>query len=586
MELFPAVLIGGPPHSGKSVLSYNLSRALRQAKVPHYLLRAAPDGEGDWSAEARHAAVQHIRVKQDWSDDWVTQIICDIDRRLVPLLVDVGGKPTPDQEILFSHCTHAILLVPDEAALAEWRTYAERQGVRVIAELQSSLTYPDQIETTAPILQGILHGLQRGCTVQGQMFETLLQKLKGYFNYSYNEVRQIHADLALENPFVDLAVLRETWELGPDWHPHHLRRLLDYLPAETPFSLYERGPNWLYASVACHTEPATLYQFDVRLGWISSPKLKHGPIPANAPLQAVRHPYQTYDRLFFCLSEPYLDFDILSTLSIPPADSDKGLVLDGKLPMWLWTALARSYRNIPWLAVYQPQLETKDHTQRAVIVHSRVPDKPLGEYVLLDSPAPPTESALAMFDTPDNLAAWLKQQGIDPKTWGKGGAKTLDALYLELKSGEAQLQAAPPLRSISIVQIIIRQGDHILLEHAQEFLGMLKRERNQPLGEKIKPGETVSAAASRCLQEELAVPSEQIRILCQTHTPRVKQTDSPSYPGLQTVYYIYRVEAAVDNLPEADFWTEEKVAGSEHGTIRHHWIWVDAATWDERSAEI
>ncbi len=49
MELFPAILVGGPPHSGKSVLTYSLTQALRRRGVDHYVLRAAPDGEGDWA---------------------------------------------------------------------------------------------------------------------------------------------------------------------------------------------------------------------------------------------------------------------------------------------------------------------------------------------------------------------------------------------------------------------------------------------------------------------------------------------------------------------------------------------------------
>ena len=36
----PAVVIGGPPHSGKSVLAYSLTRALRAPSISHYLLRA------------------------------------------------------------------------------------------------------------------------------------------------------------------------------------------------------------------------------------------------------------------------------------------------------------------------------------------------------------------------------------------------------------------------------------------------------------------------------------------------------------------------------------------------------------------
>ena len=62
MELFPAVLIGGPPNSGKSVLTYNLTQALRERGIQHYVVRAAPDGEGDWVSEADRSLVRTILV--------------------------------------------------------------------------------------------------------------------------------------------------------------------------------------------------------------------------------------------------------------------------------------------------------------------------------------------------------------------------------------------------------------------------------------------------------------------------------------------------------------------------------------------
>ena len=37
--------------------------------------------------------------------------------------------------------------------------------------------------------------------------------------------------------------------------------------------------------------------------------------------------------------------------------------LSGKLPLWLWSALALAYAHVPWLGVYQPQ-------QGAVIIHA------------------------------------------------------------------------------------------------------------------------------------------------------------------------------------------------------------------------
>jgi CRISPR-associated protein Csx3 len=98
MELFPAVLIGGPPNSGKSVLTYSLSQSLRKRGVAHYVLRAAPDGEGDWFHEAEPRLARQLRIKEAFDERWADRIMRDVQRRHLPLLVDVGGMLTLEQE--------------------------------------------------------------------------------------------------------------------------------------------------------------------------------------------------------------------------------------------------------------------------------------------------------------------------------------------------------------------------------------------------------------------------------------------------------------------------------------------------------
>ncbi|GCF10230.1 hypothetical protein KDI_37940 [Dictyobacter arantiisoli] len=38
MNPLPAILIGGPPHAGKSVLFYSLTHALRERNIPHHVI--------------------------------------------------------------------------------------------------------------------------------------------------------------------------------------------------------------------------------------------------------------------------------------------------------------------------------------------------------------------------------------------------------------------------------------------------------------------------------------------------------------------------------------------------------------------
>ena len=142
MEFFPAVVIGGPPHSGKSVLDLWSHAGLTYAR--HRSLRAAclySDGEGDWANEADQTFWCSASVSKgprhapmDRSD-----LSPDIARRHLPLIVDVGGKPTPDQERVFDVCTHAILLTPTVETQNEWQARVAEHGMPLLADLTSTL---------------------------------------------------------------------------------------------------------------------------------------------------------------------------------------------------------------------------------------------------------------------------------------------------------------------------------------------------------------------------------------------------------------------------------------------------------------
>src|SRR6266436_8961822 len=123
VNLLPAVLIGGPPHAGKSVLTYSLTQALRKRRIAHFVIRACPDGEGDWSQEIDQAMVRHMRVKGQWTATFVENICTTLERRHFPLLVDIGGRLEVWQTILLQHCTHSLLLLrrDDETAANSWR---------------------------------------------------------------------------------------------------------------------------------------------------------------------------------------------------------------------------------------------------------------------------------------------------------------------------------------------------------------------------------------------------------------------------------------------------------------------------------
>lgn len=385
MELYnplPAVVIGGPPHSGKSVLAYSLTRALRARGVSHYLLRAyPPDGEGDWFHEGEQDVVRHLRVKGAASDHWLGPLRRDIARRHLPLIVDIGGLPTQEQESILDECTHGILLTPSDEARRDWMDRFAAHGLVLLADLRSDLRGKHRLDATEPVIRGVLSGLERGNVAQGPAFDALVERLEALFRPFAPDLYRRHMETAPAELVVDLERLARQRGRDPNrWLPEDLGWVLDFLPAEETLALYGRGPNWLYAAIAVHALPASFYLFDVRLGWTAPPALRIG-TPSSSALQ-VRVGWeqgQSAARMEFSLPDSYLDITELEGTTVPPPPAE-GLILSGKLPLYLWTALARLYApRLAWLAVVQPQLRAREPIGMIVVYSRAVP--PVGTVI-------------------------------------------------------------------------------------------------------------------------------------------------------------------------------------------------------------
>jgi CRISPR-associated protein Csx3 len=387
MRLFPAVVIGGPPDVGKSVLTYNLSQRLRERGAQHYVLRAAPDGQGDWTSQADQSLVRTILVPKKWTPAFVEGVCRDLARRHLPLIVDAGGRPADWQEAIFDQCTHAVLLTAakqtqgDEATHRFWLDLFTRHNLLLLADLRSDLNGASRVTARHPLLKGVIAGLEHGQPAGGPTFEALVERITHLFAYDAEDLRRAHLTSAPVETVVDLDRLARSLGVPfvaekATWTPGQLPELLDYLPASTPLGLYGRGPNWLYAALALYTYPAQLYQFDVRLGWVTPPSLVITSAAPSPLITARILDRPTHARLELAIVRDYLDYREAEGLALPPLPPGKGVVLSGKLPLWLWTALAQAYRHTPWIAVFQPQLE-----DQAVVIASQQEDLPIGGLV-------------------------------------------------------------------------------------------------------------------------------------------------------------------------------------------------------------
>lgn len=360
-NLLPAILLAGPPHSGKSVLGHLLTRGLRQAGVQHILLRAAPDGEGAWFQETAAELRFRLRRKGLFTERLAGQMARAVQARSLPMLVDIGGKPQGRQFEIIDACTHAIHLFREEADRRAWQDWIEARNLIPIAELRSDLAGPDDVESATGVLRGVISGLERVQAQPGPLFDLLLARVQGICRYDAATLARLHLRRAPEG----MAVLDETHlaqrlgiaEPGQAlwWRPEHLARLPEALPARQPLALYGGGPVWLTAAIAARNAPEPVWIFDARhYGWMAPPAVVMASKQANAEFTLEAEPDAGHTRLVFRLLPEHT---VLTpqAIHVPPMDPGQGVILDGAMPKWLWSALARALVGQPWLAATEPR---------------------------------------------------------------------------------------------------------------------------------------------------------------------------------------------------------------------------------------
>lgn len=383
-ESLPAILIGGPPKAGKSVLTYNLTIALRNLDIPHYVFRASPDGEGDWSFEGDMETVREFRAKSkhDWSDIF-REIACyDLPHRQLPLIVDLGGRPTEEDTCIFQTCQRAILLFKKdglEKDFQTWHGYIARNNLKLLAEIFSQKPG----ESAGSGSEGPMTTLKHGDLIYNIEFGALVELVRQIFSvYTPEQLERWHLSQVLPESVVNLPKLLAT--LAPEndddaWTPKMLKPLLASLSEQAAFSVYGRGPAWLYGALALHAGTRPFQQFDARIGWVTPPSLQAADAAnqATSSILSIERPFVSDDIYAIALYPiyNYLDFRVADQLVFPEPQPQRGVIVSGKLPLWLFTALARFYaqRNVPWIALN----DARDN--KAIVIYSQLATHPLGK---------------------------------------------------------------------------------------------------------------------------------------------------------------------------------------------------------------
>lgn len=374
MNQFPALVIGGPPHSGKSVLAHILTQKLRERNVDHYLLRSAPDGEGDWTQWASAEVVQEVRHKGQWSDHWTTSMCRDIANRMLPMLVDVGGKLSQTQETILDQCTYGLILTPNPSAQTEWIDRMQRHGLEIIADLHSDLHGKNGLWGENGQLRGTLADLERHNTPNDPVFDQLADWVAGFLRVDADRLRKWHFSLApSEVEVVDIeAIIRGLYpEQSNYWlNPDDVPALLAHVPAHTQLAAYGRMPAFAVVALAqrCHLT----HLFDPRRGWMAIPRLK-----VNAEenddwqhnhrlkLRLERHLPDKYTLAVELLGDGYLDYEVAVQARLPYITPNSVITIDGRIPLWLFAAITNAYRAQRRIQVMQPSRQSQSGRKEA-----------------------------------------------------------------------------------------------------------------------------------------------------------------------------------------------------------------------------
>lgn len=133
-QLAPAIMMVGPPHSGKSLLAHALFQALLPTCPEVYLQRAHWDGEGNWFLEVGDP--QHSQtLKKQYRGTKTNEFfpvqaagILALRRQKHLVLVDVGGKVDPAKHPLLEACSHYLVVSREPEAVAAWHEFCADRG--------------------------------------------------------------------------------------------------------------------------------------------------------------------------------------------------------------------------------------------------------------------------------------------------------------------------------------------------------------------------------------------------------------------------------------------------------------------------
>jgi len=161
-QMGKALMIVGPPDSGKSVFSHALFQALLPDCPEVFLQRAQWDGEGNWILELPEAATEADRetfklvYKGELTERFYpyhANTILRLRRQKPLVIVDVGGRVQSEKVPVLEACSHYVIISSDVREVDKWHEFCrERGNLRPLAVIHSTLKATLQIHQREPFL--------------------------------------------------------------------------------------------------------------------------------------------------------------------------------------------------------------------------------------------------------------------------------------------------------------------------------------------------------------------------------------------------------------------------------------------------
>lgn len=414
------VAIGGPPHSGKSVLIAVLRWLL--AQYLYAIVEAAPDGEGitGWSHEADQKLVKVVRHKGKFLPEFVEWVCDSIRNSTAPItFADLGGmlldadenfapvgvKLTPQNERILGECDYIIVIASPKYAEAVpvWIQEASRLGVKPLAILESVLEgAEDEVFESGVPLKARITRLDRddppvGSTTARALAD-LLEKMAGdtVEKTDGSETADVNFPRLAEGLNLTIHHGGMNWDWSPTVASGLLQLVCATMAGKQEVNLWGNcSAGWPYHVLACGlAQRVRYYDPKVSMGYVPLPEVQpQGEGSCNLDWRVEER--DKYSFVEYVIPRQIFDVKDLPAVVPPTVTSGKGVVICGKGPWWLTGTVCRNYARAgaAWVAVFTPQESSRclvDSTTwselnsdcgPAVVVASRDTQVPIGTVV-------------------------------------------------------------------------------------------------------------------------------------------------------------------------------------------------------------